>query len=349
MKLCDIIRQKRLEKGLTQEQVANLLGVSTPAVNKWEKDVSYPDITLLPPLARLLGTDLNTLLSFQEDLTPQEVGLFLNELCELAASQGIQTAFDRADEKLREFPACDLLLLNTALTLDGLVAFMAEEESGASSYRQTTEQLYRRAADSKEPAIANQAKALLVSRHMERHEWDSAQTLLDSLPDEPSYDKKQLQATLYTVQERWEDAALITERKLLAELTSLQSDLLTLMELAVQEEDLPRAKRMETAIQKMVQIFDLWDYNGHLAQFQLAVLLKDPEKGVAALKGLFSALEEPWDPGDSPFYCHIPKKENTEPLGALLLPRLRKELEDPQHPEYGFLHSSPELRSLLTP
>ena len=133
MKLCDIIRQKRLEKGLTQEQVANLLGVSTPAVNKWEKDVSYPDITLLPPLARLLGTDLNTLLSFQEDLTPQEVGLFLNELCELAASQGIQTAFDRADEKLREFPACDLLLLNTALTLDGLVAFMAEEESGASS------------------------------------------------------------------------------------------------------------------------------------------------------------------------------------------------------------------------
>lgn len=256
MKLCDIIRQKRLEKGLTQEQVANLLGVSTPAVNKWEKDVSYPDITLLPPLARLLGTDLNTLLSFQEDLTPQEVGLFLNELCELAASQGIQTAFDRADEKLREFPACDLLPLNTAL---------------------------------------------------------------------------------------------ITERKLLAELTSLQSDLLTLMELAVQEEDLSRAERMETAIQKMVQIFDLWDYNGHLAQFQLAVLLKDPEKGVAALKGLFSALEEPWDLSDSPFYCHIPKKENADPLGALLLPRLRKELEDPQHPEYGFLHSSPELRSLLDP
>lgn len=348
MKLCDIIRQKRLEKGLTQEQVANLLGVSTPAVNKWEKDVSYPDITLLPPLARLLGTDLNTLLSFQEDLTPQQVGLFLNELCEVAASDGIQAAFDRADEKLREFPTCDLLLLNTALTLDGL-ASMDAEESNASSYRQATEQLYRRAADSKEPAITNQAKALLVGRHMERHEWDSAQTLLDTLPDEPLYDKKQLQASLYTVQERWGDAALITERKLLAELTSLQSDLLTLMELAVQEEDLPRAERMETAIQKMVQIFDLWDYNGHLAQFQLAVLLKDPEKGVAALKGLFSSLEEPWDLSDSPFYCHIPKKENADPLGALLLPRLRKELEDPQHPEYGFLHSSPELRSLLDP
>lgn len=39
MKINEIIRQKRLEKGLTQEQVANYLGVSTPAVNKWEKGV----------------------------------------------------------------------------------------------------------------------------------------------------------------------------------------------------------------------------------------------------------------------------------------------------------------------
>ena len=41
MKINEIIRQKRLKKGLTQEQVANYLGVSTPAVNKWEKGVSH--------------------------------------------------------------------------------------------------------------------------------------------------------------------------------------------------------------------------------------------------------------------------------------------------------------------
>ena len=69
MKINEIIRQKRLEKGLTQEQVANYLGVSTPAVNKWEKGTTYPDIVLLPVLARLLDTDLNTLLSFKNDLT----------------------------------------------------------------------------------------------------------------------------------------------------------------------------------------------------------------------------------------------------------------------------------------
>lgn len=40
MKINDIIREKRLAKGLTQEQIANYLGVSTPAVNKWERGVS---------------------------------------------------------------------------------------------------------------------------------------------------------------------------------------------------------------------------------------------------------------------------------------------------------------------
>ena len=61
MKINDIIKKKRITLGMTQEQVADYLGVSTPAVNKWEKGGCYPDITLLPTLARLLKVDLNRL------------------------------------------------------------------------------------------------------------------------------------------------------------------------------------------------------------------------------------------------------------------------------------------------
>lgn len=50
MKINEIIKTKRIEKGLTQEQVANILNISTPAVNKWESGISHPDITLLPAL-----------------------------------------------------------------------------------------------------------------------------------------------------------------------------------------------------------------------------------------------------------------------------------------------------------
>ncbi|MFR3822284.1 MAG: helix-turn-helix domain-containing protein [Hungatella hathewayi] len=40
MKINQIIKKKRKEQGLTLEQVASYLGVSTPAVYKWEKGVS---------------------------------------------------------------------------------------------------------------------------------------------------------------------------------------------------------------------------------------------------------------------------------------------------------------------
>ena len=77
MRINEIIKERRLAKGFTQEQIANYLGVTAPAVNKWEKGTSCPDIVLLPALARLLDTDLNTLLSFQDDLSEKEVALFL--------------------------------------------------------------------------------------------------------------------------------------------------------------------------------------------------------------------------------------------------------------------------------
>ena len=52
----------RKTRGLTQEQLAAQLGVSAPAVSKWETNSSCPDITLLCPLARALGTNVDTLL-----------------------------------------------------------------------------------------------------------------------------------------------------------------------------------------------------------------------------------------------------------------------------------------------
>lgn len=57
------IQKFRKEKGLTQEDLAEKLGVSAQAVSKWENDVSCPDITLLPQLCRVLGISADELLS----------------------------------------------------------------------------------------------------------------------------------------------------------------------------------------------------------------------------------------------------------------------------------------------
>ena len=56
MELSEKIRALRRARGMTQEQVAQALGVTATAVNKWENAASCPDIALLAPLARLLDT-----------------------------------------------------------------------------------------------------------------------------------------------------------------------------------------------------------------------------------------------------------------------------------------------------
>ena len=83
MNLGNTIRTKRLQLKMTQEQVAVRLGVSAPAVHKWEHGTSYPDISLLPELARLLETDVNELLSFDEVISDQELAVITTEAMEI--------------------------------------------------------------------------------------------------------------------------------------------------------------------------------------------------------------------------------------------------------------------------
>ena len=61
MSLSQNIRKYRLEKDLTQEQLASLLGVSAQAVSKWETSETYPDGALLVSIAETLGVSLDVL------------------------------------------------------------------------------------------------------------------------------------------------------------------------------------------------------------------------------------------------------------------------------------------------
>lgn len=64
----------RKQRGLTQEALAEALGISAQAVSKWETDASCPDISLLPKLAAELGVTVDALLSDSApvQLVPQE-------------------------------------------------------------------------------------------------------------------------------------------------------------------------------------------------------------------------------------------------------------------------------------
>jgi transcriptional regulator with XRE-family HTH domain len=57
------IQSLRRAQGFTQAQLAFKLGITAPAVSKWERDIAYPDIMLLYPLSKTLCVSLDTLFS----------------------------------------------------------------------------------------------------------------------------------------------------------------------------------------------------------------------------------------------------------------------------------------------
>ena len=65
------IARMRLSHGMTQERLANIANVSAQAVSKWENDQSYPDILLLPVLAKTFGVTVDELLGI-ESVTPEQ-------------------------------------------------------------------------------------------------------------------------------------------------------------------------------------------------------------------------------------------------------------------------------------
>lgn len=70
-KIGSFIATKRKEKNLTQEQLAEKLGVSINAVSKWERGICLMDMSLLKPLSNILDVSVNEILS-GEDIKKEE-------------------------------------------------------------------------------------------------------------------------------------------------------------------------------------------------------------------------------------------------------------------------------------
>lgn len=67
MSMAEYIAQRRKTNGMTQKQLADVLGVTDKAVSKWERGNGHPDIIYLEPLAKALGITVGELLKGKPD------------------------------------------------------------------------------------------------------------------------------------------------------------------------------------------------------------------------------------------------------------------------------------------
>ena len=91
MTLGQIIKKLRSKNGITQEKLAEYLGVSAQAVSRWECDTAMPDISLLPPIANLFDITTNYLLGV--DIAKKEERI--REICKRANIESYKNVPER--------------------------------------------------------------------------------------------------------------------------------------------------------------------------------------------------------------------------------------------------------------
>jgi len=101
-----IFVQRRKEMGVTQQQVAQYVGVSKAAVSKWEQGSSYPDITLLPKLATYFNISIDALLGYEPQMTKEHIQKVYAQLAKQFSEQTFEQVQLQIEELLTEYYAC---------------------------------------------------------------------------------------------------------------------------------------------------------------------------------------------------------------------------------------------------
>lgn len=351
MAIHQIIYKKRKELGLTQEQVSAYLNVSTAAVSKWENGVTSPDISLLPPLARLLKTDVNTLLCFTEDMTESEMHHFCERITTLVREKSYAEGFQEAAEKIHEYPHNETLLLCLALALDSLLVFADLPEEEKRPYKEKITVWYRHLCDSSDEKIRNSAEYLTANHLIRSGRYDEAQALLDRMPDKEDVmrsvaDKGLLQILLYEEKGEHEKAAESLQRMLLASLNKTQILLYKLLDAETAADNMQAAERIADKAAQMAPLFDLWQYNAYVAPLQIAVKRQDADETLRLLQKLLEASQTPWNMASSPLFCRIPKTPTEKSAHPEFLSQiLKSDLE--RDPGYDFLRDREDFKALL--
>lgn len=196
LQIGDMIRELRRNKGFTQEELAETLGVSTPAICKWESGQSNPDINMLPVIARFFQVSIDFLLGFSTELSSEKV----KSICDDITQKFIELPFTDAKREwldyLKQYPAC----LSLRFELANLAVFhlaKAETEKEIFSFVLKVIDVFEQCTKSDELKIKQSSYFQMANMYIVLQDFDKAETVLNKIPVQ-LVNPRFLLSTIYT-------------------------------------------------------------------------------------------------------------------------------------------------------
>ncbi len=119
------IRNLRRERNITQEELANMLGITYQSVSRWENNTCYPDIELMPDIAEVFGITVDKLIGVDKRTEQKEVDGYLERFQEAVSRGAVYECIAIAREGVAAYPN-NYMLLNKLM----YALFIAGDDDG---------------------------------------------------------------------------------------------------------------------------------------------------------------------------------------------------------------------------
>ncbi|MFR6017450.1 MAG: helix-turn-helix domain-containing protein [Paraclostridium sordellii] len=229
MNIGDKILNLRKEKNMTQEQLANTIGISAGAVCKWETGKSMPDILMLSPLARALETSIDDLLSFKEKLTDLEVRKIKKDLTDIFLYKGYSYGENECRKYLSDYPNNVYLKLQVAelIQMYGMLGLKEDEEEIMKERLEYSLRLLNEVVKSQDSKYVFIALFSIAGIHMMLENYKESEEALKELSNS-FIDPMPIYTVVLNAQGKSEEAKTLCEQMLLKYLNNSISMLATL-------------------------------------------------------------------------------------------------------------------------
>ncbi|HGT1715405.1 TPA: helix-turn-helix domain-containing protein, partial [Clostridioides difficile] len=237
IKIGKVIQRLRKERNLTQEQLAKFIGVSTPAVSKWESGNSYPDIELLPLLADFFNVSIDKLLNYKIDLSEEEVMKIYKELESGFARIEIDLSTEEPKEEFRQdlesvkklsnmyiekYPKSYLLKLRIC-SLYQMYSYKFGKSELNDRVKETTNILEDIVRNTDDIQIKETALIILSSAYCMLEDYEKAELYLNMIHKSIGDTSVNL-AMIYLKQNRLEEAEILLQNKLFSNVFNISMD-----------------------------------------------------------------------------------------------------------------------------
>ena len=113
LSLAQNISRLRKERGMTQERLAETLGVSFAAVSKWERGAATPELGLIVEMADLFGVSVDALLGYEAGRNGQAA--LVERLKDLVHDLEAEDPLAQVEDALRRYPNCFEIVYHSAI------------------------------------------------------------------------------------------------------------------------------------------------------------------------------------------------------------------------------------------